>query len=71
MKAENMLLLAVGAYFLYTRMGTTPQPSFQMCRYPDGTTIAVPVGNPCPIDPLHGGQSVPCGSGAFWSGLPC
>jgi hypothetical protein len=69
MKAEHLLLLGVGAYLLYTWSAPqTPGTTLQMCRYPDGTTIAVPTGSACPKDPLHGGQSVPCG---LPGNLPC
>lgn len=70
MKVENLLLLGIGAYLLYTWKGSTPSTALQMCKYPDGTTIAVPVGSACPHDPLHGGQSVPCASAGFWAGGP-
>jgi hypothetical protein len=70
MKTTNMLLLAAGAYLLYTWSAPQqPGTSLQMCRYPDGTTIAVPMGSACPRDPLHGGQSIPCGYPS--SNVPC
>jgi len=65
MKAETWLLLGVAVYFLYERGffgSSVPQPVFQVCKYPDGTGILVPVGNQCPTDPLHGGRAIPCGA---------
>lgn len=71
MKVENLLLLGIGAYLLYT-WKQTPSTALQMCKYPDGTTIAVPMGSACPNDPLHGGQSLPCVSAGYWGGdQPC
>ena len=69
MKTDTLMLLALaaGAYYLYTRSSSygPVQPGFQVCRYPDGTTIQVPIGNSCPNDPVHGGQSMPGGSGGY------
>lgn len=74
MKSNDMMLLlgaGVALYFISKQTGALgPQPSFQTCKYPDGTSIQVPIGNACPIDPTHGGQSYPCYPGTFVGPLP-
>lgn len=64
------VLLAVGAYFVYSQYAQPSAPSFMTCRYPDGTTIQVPNGNACPVDPTHGGASVMCYPRAFTGPIP-
>jgi hypothetical protein len=51
------LLLGIGAYYLYTKSGTTTG-GFQFCQFPDGTQIKIPLGSTCPFDSTHGGQSI-------------
>jgi hypothetical protein len=75
MKSNDLLIvLAVAAAVYFFRSSSTgPQPQFMVCKYPDGTTIQVPSGNACPVDPTHGGQSYPCYStspGAINPGVP-
>ena len=61
--------LAAAAYYLFTHAQATG-PNFTTCRYPDGSTIQVPVGNACPFDSTHGGQSMMCYPSSFIGPLP-
>jgi hypothetical protein len=62
MSRDTLLVAAAAvAYFLYQRQQQAAMtPLFTACRYPDNTIIQVPVGNACPFDVTHGGQSYPC-----------
>lgn len=73
-------MLAVGGYLVYQNwpaissalnlpaMGTAAAGT--MCKFPDGSTIAMPAGNQCPYDANHGGQSTPCYPSTFVGTLP-
>ena len=62
----TVLLLAGAAYFAYHYFSTAApggSAPLQLCKFPDGSTVAMPSGNQCPYDPSHGGQSSACYSG--------
>lgn len=42
-----------------------PSPVSQLCKFPDGTYASIPVGNACPYDAAHGGQSTLCPTGTY------
>jgi len=75
MKTNELLILAAvaAAVYFFSKSSSPALPSFMVCKYPDGTTIQVPAGNSCPVDPTHGGQSYPCYSnlpGSVSPGVP-
>ena len=43
--------------FLFWKRETVTTTFYQTCTFPDGTEVQVPLGDPCPYDPEHGGQS--------------
>jgi hypothetical protein len=76
----TLLFLGIAGYFVYTNwpqisatfgIGTTGAGAGSLlCKFPDGSTIAMPSGNACPYDPNHGGQSTPCYPASFVGPLP-
>ena len=43
----------------------------QTCTYPDGTSVQVPLGQACPYNVGHGGQSQVNPAGGGQPGVPC
>lgn len=75
----TLIILAVGGYFVYqnwpaiqaTFTGmTTGTGGPLLCKFPDGSTIAMPAGNACPYDAGHGGQSTPCYPATYTGTIP-
>lgn len=76
----TLIILGVVGYFAYQNwpqissalgIGTTGASiAGQLCKFPDGSTIAMPSGNACPYDANHGGQSTPCFPASFVGPLP-
>lgn len=73
----TLIFLAVGGYLVYqnwpaiqaTFTGATGGGAV-LCKFPDGSTIAMPAGNACPYDASHGGQSTPCYPAAYAGTIP-
>lgn len=74
----NLVILGVVGYFVYQNWpsisaaftGTGAAGSSLLCKFPDGSTIAMPGGNACPYDAAHGGQSTPCYPTSFVGPIP-
>lgn len=58
MNNERLFWLGVIGFLLWYCRGTSSVTLKQTCQYPDGTTVLVELGAPCPYDPAHGGQSI-------------
>ena len=50
--------------------GSIVSGSSMLCKFPDGSTIAMPATGSCPFDSTHGGQSTPCYPAAFVGPIP-
>lgn len=77
----TLIILGIVGYFAYQNwpqisaalgIGTTAAAGggSLLCKFPDGSTIAMPSGNACPYDANHGGQSTPCYPASFVGPLP-
>lgn len=73
----NLLLIAGVGYLAYQWYQSGGAAALMpgagasiMCKFPDGTTIAMPAGNNCPYDASHGGQSTPCYPAGFVGPIP-
>ena len=60
MNKTTILLLAGIAYYLYTKSPSAGVPLTQLCKFPDGSVLNVPIGSACPYDASKGGQSNLC-----------
>lgn len=54
---HGLVILAIFGLVWWWQRGRADVTLKYTCVFPDGAEVLVPLGDPCPFDPAHGGQS--------------